>query len=158
KVLNVQAKHTQNLVLSANNIGSRPSMHKVVVDGYDDGILFENCTNAIIDGNILSDLRYGSADQGGAVTLLNARNVRVSDCQIIHPHFRGIHLINGVACVFSDNTIEGAGEDFQTAIEVSGESKSNLVQQNLIIADAAKSITMQENTGTRVGNTIVAGK
>lgn len=157
KALNVLAKHTQNLVLSANNIGSRPSMHKVV-DGYDDGILLENCTNAILDGNILSNLRYGGAEQGGAVTLINARNIRVSDCQIIRPHFRGIHLINGVACVFSDNTIEGIGEDFRTAIEVSGESKSNLVQQNLIIGDTTKSITMQKNTGTRANNTIVEGE
>ncbi len=157
KVLNVQAKHTQNLVLSANNIGSRPSMHKVV-DGYDDGILFENCTNAILDGNILSNLRYGGAAQGGAITLINARNIRVSDCQIIHPRFRGIHLINGLACVFSDNTIEGTGEDFQTAIEVSGASKSNLIQQNLIITETEKSITMQHNTGTLTGNTIITGK
>lgn len=157
QVLNVQAKHTQNLVLSANNIGSRPSMHKIV-DGYDDGILLENCANAILDGNILSNLRYGSAGHGGAVTLINARNIRVSDCQIIHPHFRGIHLINGLACVFSDNTIESEGEDFQTAIEVSGKSQSNLVQQNLMIADPAKSIRMRENTGTRMGNTIVAEK
>ena len=59
KVLNIEARHCQNVILSANNIGSRPSMHAGSVI-YCDGILLEECSDCLLDGNIVSNHRFGS--------------------------------------------------------------------------------------------------
>jgi len=152
--LSIHAKNTQNLVLSANNIGSRPSMH-AVTDMYDDGILLEDCSNGILNGNIISGHRYGTREQGGAITLVNARSLRVSNCQIIHPRIRGIHLINGETCVLSDNTIDApASDEFHAAIEISGVGKANLVQHNLITTGLKEPVVMNKTYGKMMGNTV----
>ena len=155
KVLNIEARHCQNVILSANNIGSRPSMHTGSVI-YCDGILLEDCSDCLLDGNIVSNHRFGSAESGGAITLRNACRCRVSDCQIIAPQYRGVHVIGGMGCIVSDNavTAPAAAEDFRAAIQISGAGKSHLIQNNWICSALETPILIEDAAAESRDNTL----
>ena len=152
--LNVHLERCANIVLSGNNIGSRPFSHNAA-DPHVDGVLVEECDSVLLSGNILSGHRFGTPERGGAVTLVNARNCRVTGCQILHPRVRGVHLLGGAGCVVSDNTITApdGGADFLAAIELSGDGRNHLVQNNAtsgapdpaVLADPAQG-TVKDNT------------
>ncbi|HNY87255.1 MAG TPA: right-handed parallel beta-helix repeat-containing protein [Candidatus Hydrogenedentes bacterium] len=152
--LNIHLDRCANIVLSGNNIGSRPFSH-AEADPHVDGVLVEECDSVLLSGNILSGHRFGTPERGGAVTLVNARTCRVTGCQILHPRVRGVHLLGGAGCVVSDNTITApdGGEDFLAAVELSGDGKNHLVQNNalsdapdpVLLADPAQG-TVKDNT------------
>jgi len=158
KTLSLHLQQCGNVVVNGNNIGTRPSMH-TVHEIHDDGILLEDCTDCLLTDNILSEHRFGNQEQGGAVTLLNAQRCRVSDCQIIHPRIRGVHIVGGMGCVVSDNTIMApATEDFRAAIEISGTGRAHLVQNNWIGSALAEPIVIEGSSGESRNNTLVSSE
>ncbi len=155
KTLNIDCKQVENVILNGTNIGTRPSMH-AVNDVYDDGVIFEDCKSCIISNAILSQNRYGTKEQGGALTLINSQDCRISGCQIIHPKIRGIHIVGGEGCVVSDNTIAAeASGDFLAAIEVSDNGKSHVIHDNLIRSALSDPILTHEASVHSKDNIVV---
>ncbi len=152
--LNVLLKKCRNVILSDNSIGTRPSMH-AVVEEYDDGVMLTSCSDSVVSGNILSGVRHGSETEGGAVTFRDCGFCRVSDCQIIAPVVRGIHVIGGTACVISDNTIAAReAKDMRAAVAVAGDGTDHLIQNNLISGALAEPVQIADGSATSVNNTI----
>jgi len=155
KTLNIHAQQCRNIVLSGNNIGTRPSMH-ASRNLHDDGILLEDGVDCLVTGNILSDHRFGDQERGGALTLLNMIRCRVSGCHIIHPRIRGVHIIGGMGCVVSDNTIVAPRtEEFRAAVQISGAGRAHLVQNNWISGALAEPVVVEGSSGASRDNMIV---
>ena len=152
--LNIHLDRCANIVLSGNNIGSRPFSHNAA-DPHVDGVLVEECDSVLLSGNILSGHRFGAPERGGAVTLVNARNCRVTGCQILHPRVRGVHIVGGTGCVVSDNTITApdGGGGFLAAVELSGDGRDHLVQNNWIGGGSAPAIVSDPARGEVRNNT-----
>ena len=140
---NTHIKSSQGLVLSSNTIGTRPSAHWGA-ERYTDGVLFEQSSDCIINGNIMNGLLSGSKEGGGSVHLKGSDYIRIADNQIVNPKYRGIHIEGGEACVVSDNTIAERDEaQMISAIEVSGKAQGHLVQDNLLRSSLRSPIDVQ---------------
>jgi len=150
--LNVRVAHSQDVVLADNAVGTRPW----IADRsgkYIDGVLFDGCRNSGIHGNVLHRLRAGDADGGGAVHLRNCVFTRVSDCQILDPAVRGIHVAGGEACAVRGNSIATSETPTITAaIEVSG--KAHSVRDNDIWTAIDTPLKIAEGAGMNVGNAV----
>ena len=151
--LNVRLANCRHTVLSNNTIMTRPA-------GFDslsnDGVLMEGCTCCSLVGNIMNDVKYGDETSGGAITLRSCNEVAVSSCQITDSRHRGIHLHDSNRCRISDNTIANSPEKKATvaAVEVSGTSRENLIQNNAVTEGGKGSILADELTGTMLNNTV----
>ncbi len=156
QTVNLHFQHCCDITLTGNTIGTRSSMHDGVDTPHMDGILAEGCADCLITGNILSDHRFGSKDKGGALTLVNTERCRVSDCQILSPRFRGVHIIGGMGCVVSDNTISAPpSEAFLAAVEISGPGHAHLIQNNWICTALPEPVVMEGASGEARNNTLV---
>lgn len=156
KTLSLHFQDCGRVVLDGNNVGTRPSTHGADRT-YADGVQLENCTDCLLGDNVFGEHQYGTPEQGGTVTLLNTRYCRIANCHIMHPRFRGVHIVGGFGCVVSDNTIVGSdSKDFQAAIEVSGAGHGHLVQNNWIGSDHAEPIRIEGASGQSINNTVVS--
>lgn len=154
--LNVRLAHCRHTVLSTNTIMTRPA-------GFDsksnDGVLLENCTCCSLVGNIMNDVKYGDETSGGAITLRNCSEVGISSCQITDSRHRGVHLQDSERCRVSDNTIANSPERIATvgAVEVSGASRENIVQNNAVTEGGRGSILADESAAAVLNNTLWKG-
>ena len=154
--LNVHLVNCQNTILATNNVGSRPSIHDNV-NVYGDGVLLEGCVDCSITGNIMNGHRYGDSSGGGSVTLRACQDTTVSGCQIINPRHRGIHLHDTSRCKVSDNTVVEREEPAMlTAIEVTGSSEGNVVQNNAVTAGTQGAVVCSQERGRMLNNTVGA--
>ncbi|MFA6242347.1 MAG: right-handed parallel beta-helix repeat-containing protein, partial [Candidatus Hydrogenedentales bacterium] len=156
KTLNIHLQQCSDIVVSGNNVGTRTSTDagKIV---HDDGVLLENCNDSLIAGNTISLHRFGTPERGGAITLIDSNRCRISDCQIILPRFRGVHVVGGMGCIISDNTIMApTTEEFLAAIQVSGQGRAHLVQNNWVCSSLAEPIAIEGATAKSQNNTLVS--
>jgi hypothetical protein len=155
KTLSIQALRCAGVVLNGNNIGTRPSMHPA--DAYADGIVLEECDDCLITDNVISEHSFGTAEQGGAVTLLHARRCRVADCQILRPRIRGVHVVGGMGCVVSDNSITAPSADgFLAAVQFSADGRAHLAQNNWICSALAEPVVIEGASAESRNNTLVS--
>lgn len=156
RLLNLLVQQSRNIVFNGNNIGTRPSMH-AVNDIYDDGVMFEGCEDCLFTSNIVSGHRFGDESRGGAVTMIDSRRCRIADCQILHPRTRGVHVVGGMGCVVSDNSIAAPStEEFRAAIQVSGNGRAHLVQNNWISTALGNPIQIEGSSAEARNNTLVS--
>ena len=104
--LSIRARHCRNITISGNNVDYNPT----VEDRVQDGFLLDSCKGASITGNTLNDCRWGTPEQGGAITLLNSQQIIVGNCLITDPAVRGIHVINCDSCRVVENIIQDTRE------------------------------------------------
>ncbi len=99
-----------------------------------DGILFEDCQNGTLIGLVTQRLCYGTPEKGAAVTMVRCQDMAVSECQILDPLVRGIELQDCIRCRISGNSIVDRRKkcSMHQAIRITGRSKDNLVQNNLL--------------------------
>lgn len=153
RALNVHIKDSTTVNIGSNTFGTRPASTPTEVK-YDDGILIENSSHCLVNGNIISEFRNGDEKQGGAVMVVNSEDVRVSSNQIVNPTWRGVHIAGGVGCVVSDNTFTADKDSTMVeAIAVSG-GKDNMVQQNIVRSGVAMPIAIAKENGVTQGNTV----
>lgn len=158
KTLNLRFTKCRDILVDGNTIGTRPSTH-AANDPHIDGILLKDCVDCLISDTILSEHFYGSQEQGGALTLVNALRCRIADCQILSPRFRGIHIVGGMGCVVSDNTISAPDTGpYCAAIELSGPGRAHLVQNNWICGNLPEPVVIEGDSGISKNNFLVPCK
>lgn len=121
------------------------------------GILLEDCADCHIVGNIINDHHLGDEDGGGAVTLRRCRNTAVTSCQILRPQYRGIYLEDAARCSVSGNTIADDREPptMLAAVQVTGQSRANVIQNNTITPGTRAAIVCDESAGIVANNAIL---
>ena len=104
----------------------------------------------------MNDHKQGSESAGGAIILRASQNVAVSTCQILDPHYRGVHLQDASRCTVSNNTIADrrVPTRMHAAIEMSGAGQGNVVQGNMIDQGTVGAIVYDEAQGKVLGNTV----
>ncbi|GMU24546.1 MAG: hypothetical protein AMXMBFR13_46200 [Phycisphaerae bacterium] len=130
--LTLHARGCRNLVIGANTIDYNPGVEERMKDG----LRFDDCSGCAISGLAVEDGGYGTDELGGAITLVGCDAMAVSNCQIIEPAVRGIHLVKCRRCRITNNTILDGRDPrrMQTAIELDSSAGRNLIQHNLIHA------------------------
>ncbi|MCK5861497.1 MAG: right-handed parallel beta-helix repeat-containing protein [Candidatus Hydrogenedentes bacterium] len=128
--LSLRVRSCRNLTVTGNNIDYNPSVENRMRDG----IFIESCKTVLISGNTLADCRWGTAEQGGAITLVDSQHALISNCIIMDPAVRGIHLINCTSCRVTNNIIQDTREPRRMieAIAVSPSSEEISILDNTI--------------------------
>lgn len=154
RISNVGIEQCSNIVLGNNTIGSRPTMHESM-EIYDDGIVITNSADCTVTGNIMTGIRFGSAEAGGAIALRAATGIRVTNNQIIGPKWRGIDVRAGKGCVVSDNTIDQRDStDMVAAITAADDAKDCLIRQNILRTALDRPVVAADGTADVDSNTI----
>jgi hypothetical protein len=153
--VNVHLDSCHNVLVGSNTLATRPAMH-ASSDKYCDGLLLEQCVACAVHGNLCSDHRQGSEAAGGSVTLRRCRTTSISGCQILDPHFRGIHLHDTSRCHVSGNLIADrrTPRQMRAAIEVSGSAEGNVIQGNTVDQGTVAAIRCSAAHGHQLGNTV----
>lgn len=128
--VSVRARHCRNLAVSGNTVDYNPGSENRMRDGF----LFDGCDGVMVSGNSLADCRWGSPEQGGAISIVNSRNISVGNCMILGPVVRGIDIRNSANCRITGNTItrpKNAGPMI-AAIAVDTASTDIVVENNLL--------------------------
>lgn len=99
-----------------------------------DGLRFEDCDNVLLSGLATQRFCAGSAERGAAVTFVRCSDCGISDCQILDPLHRGLELEDCLRCRVANNTIvdRRASPSMKHAIRVMGQSRDNLIANNII--------------------------
>lgn len=124
--LNLLAHKCRGILLGQNTFGwqTTPETPKR------NGVRFEDCADCLVQGIIAPSLQGATA----AVALIRCTDCAVSDCQIFDPNTCGIELEDCTNCRIANNTIRDRREplQMQAAIRVTGNSRQNLIQSNLL--------------------------
>jgi len=113
-----------------------------------DGILLEDCSNSAITGLVSQRLCYGTPDRGAGITLRRCSDTAVSECQVTDSLVRGIELEDCTRCRVTNNSIVDRRDtpSMRQAIRVLGDSKSNLIANNLVAGATEKLIDVPQHT------------
>ncbi|HUG20249.1 MAG TPA: right-handed parallel beta-helix repeat-containing protein [Planctomycetaceae bacterium] len=127
---NVIFRRCQNFVLSSNFISTRP----VRWDSTSiDGVTLEECSNGVVQGNVLNDCKDGSEQNGGTIVLAKCDAINVGGNQIGDPQSCGIRLVDSHQCLIQGNSIRSkAPLKDGLAIASDAASRDCLVQNNAV--------------------------
>jgi nitrous oxidase accessory protein NosD len=122
-----------------------------------DGIRFTDCDDGALTGLVMRRLCFGTPEHGGAITLIRCHDLAVSECQILDPLVRGVELQDCVRCRISGNSIIDRRENPSMAqgVRVSGHSRDNLIQNNLLGGATAGLIVASQDAAVVQGNTLL---
>lgn len=169
----IDVRHAQRLTVTGNTIynsidlslafshcsgvavGSNTFVWRGVdTDPPQDGIRLEDCDNASLIGLVTQRLSSGTARKGAGVTLVRCTDVAVSECQILDPVVRGIELEDCRRCRVSGNTVYDRRDrpTMLEAIRVIGNSRDNLVQNNLVGNARRQPLDVPKGTAVEQGN------
>ncbi|MFO7974559.1 MAG: right-handed parallel beta-helix repeat-containing protein [Candidatus Hydrogenedentota bacterium] len=148
--------HCEQVAITGNTINHSPWERGKSDIG---GVLLETCRDCTITGNILTGLAYGDDTRGGAVTLTRCSGIAVSDCHILSPLHRGVFLESSTLCRIANNTILERRKEpaMITGVQVTGDSRDNLIQHNHIQSGTAGAVVCEEGQAVVLNNTVYAG-
>jgi hypothetical protein len=151
----VHLRKCENLTLGANSIV--PLAGVSYGNAGQGGVVLEDCAACAVTGNNINGHDAGTPEDGGSVTLVRCRDASVASCQILDPLHRGVYLQDAVRCRVSDNTIVDRREQpaMVAAVEVVGDSRGNVVQNNLVAKGSADAIVCETACGVVRTNTVV---
>lgn len=149
RTMAVRCVDCAHLVIGNNTFGWAIGPERQMTDS----IFLQGCWSANISGLTLHASRYGDADAGGAITLIDCEDAAVSNCQILSPDWRGVYLGNCRRCRVDHNSIIDRRDELQmiSGVEVRG-GRDNLVQNNLIRA-RDEAVRLADGAGTALNNT-----
>lgn len=118
------------------------------------GIRFEDCKNGALTGLVTEQLGSGSPEKGAGITMVRCQDMAVGECQVLDPVVRGIELEDCVRCRISSNSIVDRGPDHTMlqAVRITGRSKGNLVQNNLVGGAKEKPFKVDPEAAVLQGN------
>jgi len=151
--LSIDAEHCSGIAVGSNTLVWRGEDD----DPPRDGIRLTDCTDGALTGLVMRRLCYGTVDKGAAVTLVRCQDVAVSECQILDPLVRGVELQDCLRCRVSGNSVidRRARHSMTQAIRVTGSSRDNLIQNNLVGGAVDGLIVAAEDAAIVQGNTLL---
>lgn len=122
-----------------------------------DGIRFTDCGDVALIGLVMHRLCFGTPDHGAAITMIRCHDMAVSECQLLDPLVRGIELLDCIRCRVSGNSIIDRRENrsMVQAVRVMGNSRDNLVQNNLLGGATESLIAATDELAVVRGNTLL---
>ena len=122
-----------------------------------DGLKFIRCRDASLVGLVARRLCHGTAESGAAITLESCSDFAISECQLLDSLVRGIELTDCLRCRISGNSIIDRREkpSMRQAVRIRGDSRDNLVQNNLVGGATGKLLDIPDGTATVQGNTLL---
>ena len=121
----------RNVALGTNTVDYNPDYG----GGRTDGLVVRDCGGCSVRGMVFESVRAGSAEEGGAVDVSGSSEITVSDCQVLDPAHRGVHLRRVRNAVVSGCTIVTRGrpsESFREAVLAQGCGADVLIRGNLL--------------------------
>lgn len=149
----IDIRHAQRLTVTGNTIynsidlslafshcsGFAVASNAFVWRGVDgdppqDGIRLEDCENGSLVGLVTQRLCSGSEKKGAGVTFVRCSDIALSESQILDPWIRGVELEDCKRCRISGCSIYDRRDKprMLEGVRVIGESRDNLIQNNLI--------------------------
>jgi hypothetical protein len=152
--LSLRARHCSGLSVGHNTLAWRGNDEAPQADG----ILLEDCENCVLGGLSAQRLWAGTAERGGAVTLIRCRDVALSNCQLLDSRVRGVELIDCRRCSVAANHIVDRRADptMREGIRVSGDSRDILLLGNIVGGATQQAIKLPEERGTARENVILS--
>ena len=144
---NLLLQDCHSAVIGSNTIGTRPNMYASNLK-YRDGVRLEDCRDCVIHGNTLHGM------QDDMMVLKTSIDCAVNGNQLTNPHQRGIVLEDSAHCRISDNSVVERGKHARmpSAIEATGKSRSNLIQNNAVTKGLKAAIVCDAKHGKTQGN------
>ncbi len=104
--------------------------------GMSNGVTVEASRGITISSLVLDNCAAGNAEVGGAVEVLDSREVTIADCQILDPHVRGIWASGSRNLQLTGNTIVEHADPprMLASIEVRQPAGATVVRDNLVAA------------------------
>jgi len=148
--LSFLAVDCSGIAVGANSIAWR----NLETDPPRDGFRFDECDNCSLNGLVTHKLGYGTAEKGAGITMIRCTDMAISNCQLNDVRVRGIELQDCLRCRISDNSIVDRRQNptMLQAVRITGNSRDNLVQNNLVGGARKKSIDVPQETATMQGN------
>lgn len=153
QTLNVELRHSHFIALGSNTCFSRPASYSPKST---DGIVLDHCHGCLLTGNIVNEVWYGSAEQGGSLTIRNSRDIMIANNQIGDPRYRGIDVIDSHDCHVQGNSILETTSLGQmlAGIRVAGTSRNAWLHGNVVNHGKNSPIECSTTRGTSEGNFI----
>ncbi|MEX1230494.1 MAG: right-handed parallel beta-helix repeat-containing protein [Planctomycetaceae bacterium] len=148
--LSLYAENCSSLIYSANTISWRTDDERPLSDG----IRLVDCENCILSSLSGERIASGTAEEGGAISLINSKAITVSQCILLDCNHRGIDVADCDHCQIQGNTITDRRDPVRMlqAVRVRGTSKGNVVQGNIVSGAAGELIDVAEGTAEVQGN------
>jgi len=124
---------SRNIAVGANSIDNNPD-YTVAQQTWQNGVAAHRCEGVVFSGLQVDGSLRGSPAEGAAIEIVDSRNVSLTGCQVLAPRFRGVYVRDSVNVQVA-NCLVTAAKDPVTlvaGIEIAGNSKAVLVQNNLV--------------------------
>ena len=143
----------RNIVVGNYSIDANPDYNSSGAE-WANGVAVRRCEGVILNGVQVDHGLLGSVEEGGAIDLIQCRNVTLTACQILSPRFRGIYVrdssnVQIAGCLV---TAADARASLVAGVEAAGRSAAVVVRGNLIaagsrgaVAGAPEVISASEN-------------
>tara|TARA_B100000029_G_scaffold294995_1_gene288324 strand:+ start:405 stop:1787 length:1383 start_codon:yes stop_codon:yes gene_type:complete len=122
-----------------------------------DGLKFVRCQDASLIGLVARRLCHGTRESGAAITLEQCSDFAISECQLLDSLVRGIELTDCQRCRVSGNSVvdRRKAPSMRHAIRIRGNSRDNLVVNNLLGGAVDSELDIARESATVSGNTIL---
>lgn len=132
---NLVVEASRNVVISGNVFDHNPDYFpsKLQPPAFG-GISIHRARSVVFSDNIVDGAEAGTPEAGGAVSVVESREITIGGCQILNPRFRGIHLerssnVRVTNCLVTE---EAGNRRMLAAIEIAGAVPGTVVQGNSV--------------------------
>jgi polygalacturonase len=126
---NVLVEGGRHVVLGPHSFDHNPDYRQETTDG----VSLRGCDGCSVTGLLIEGSRAGSEKAGGALEVIDCREVSVVGCQVFEPKYRGVYVADSRNTRVADCTVlDRAGGGMLAAIEVAGRSPGTLLRGNLV--------------------------
>lgn len=123
----------RNIVVGTNSLDNNTD-YISARQTWQNGLSVHRSEGVVLSGVQVDGSLLGSPEGGGAVEIVESRNVTMTGCQVLAPRFRGVYIRDS-ANVQVANCLVTAEEDpapLVAGIEIAGKSKAVMVRDNLV--------------------------
>jgi hypothetical protein len=146
---NLLVEGGRHVVIGANSFDHNPDYRQPTTDG----ITLRDCDGCSLTGVLLEGPAAGSEQAGGAIEVIDSREVSVVGCQVFEPRFRGVYVSGCRNTRVADCTVaDRTGRRMLAAIHVTGGSRGTQVRGNLVDKGTLGDIVMDGAAGRSDGN------
>jgi len=152
--------NSSNLIINGNVIDHNEDYFPSQPPAYG-GILISNGENIILSDNIIDGSGNGNKEVGGAIVVLDSREISINTCHIKNPIFNGIQVERSTNlqlrnCIISESAMNNG---MVSGITLKGVCTDTLVQDNSVgkgklaeITNEAKGAVVKENISLGIFN------